>query len=234
MTATGEGPMSRLSDDDLHLFNEGTHSRLYDHLGNHPVAAGTVFGVWAPAADEVAVIGDFNGWDGAAHPLVPRGSSGIWEGVVADAADGHRYKYRIRNGSWEQDKADPFAQRTEVPPATASVVGTGAHEWGDGLWMAEREACHAHDAPVSVYEVHLGSWRRPGGGLPHYREIAEPLSAHVRAHGFTHVEFLPLTSTPSTDRGATRPPATSRPRPGTANRGTSWPSSTDSTRTASA
>ena len=196
MTATGEGPVSRLSDDDLHLFNEGTHSRLYDHLGNHPVAAGTVFGVWAPAADGVAVIGDFNGWDGAAHPLVPRGSSGIWEGVVADAADGHRYKYRIRNGSWEQDKADPFAQRTEVPPATASVVGTGAHEWGDGVWMAERGARHAHDAPVSVYEVHLGSWRRPGGGLPHYREIAEPLSAHVRAHGFTHVEFLPLTEHP--------------------------------------
>jgi len=196
MTTNGEGPMSRLSDDDLHLFNEGTHSRLYDHLGNHPVAAGTIFGVWAPAADEVAVIGDFNGWDGAAHPLAPRGSSGIWEGVVPGATDGQRYKYRIRNGSWEQDKADPLAQRTELPPATASVIGAGTHDWGDAAWMAERGARHAHDAPVSVYEVHLGSWRRPGGRLPGYLEIAEPLSAYVRAHGFTHVEFLPLTEHP--------------------------------------
>jgi len=185
-----------LTDDDLYLLNEGTHSRIYDCLGAHPVEGGTGFAVWAPAAQAVSVIGDFNGWDGASHPLVPRGTSGIWEGVAAGAADGHRYKYLIRAGGRVLEKADPVGQRTEEPPATASVIGVGSHEWGDAAWMVERGARHALDAPVSVYEVHLGSWRRPDGRFPHYREIAEPLSAHVRAHGFTHVEFLPLMEHP--------------------------------------
>ena len=185
-----------LNHDDLAAFNDGTHSRIYDFLGAHPAAEGTRFAVWAPAADRVAVVGDFNGWDGAAHPLAPRGSSGIWEGQVAGAAEGHRYKYLVSTGSQHHEKADPMAQRTEEPPATASIIGGGAHDWGDATWIAERRARHALDAPVSVYEVHLGSWRRPDGRMPSYREIAGPLAEHVLAHGFTHVEFLPLMEHP--------------------------------------
>ncbi|MCB1013894.1 MAG: 1,4-alpha-glucan branching protein GlgB [Acidimicrobiales bacterium] len=202
MTLPDDAPDHRPDDDlglgpeDLWSFNEGTHARLFDHLGAHPTAAGTRFAVWAPAADRVAVTGDFNGWDDGAHPLSPCGSSGIWAGVVPGAAPGNRYKYAIANGGRRLEKADPFARRTEVPPATASVIDDSTHAWGDAEWMAGRAQRHALDAPVSVYEVHLGSWRRPDGRLPTYREIAEPLAAHVRAHGFTHVEFLPLMEHP--------------------------------------
>ena len=186
-----------LGPDDLWQFNEGTHARLFDHLGNHPaVGGGTRFAVWAPSAEGVAVVGDFDGWGGGAHELAPCGSSGIWAGVVVGAADGHRYKYRIRHHGSVLEKADPMAQRTEEPPATASAIGAGAHEWGDQAWMASRRDRHALDAPVSVYEVHLGSWRRPGGRLPSYRDIAEPLAQHVLDLGFTHVEFLPLMEHP--------------------------------------
>ena len=117
-----------LSDDDLWQFNEGTHARLYDHLGAHPVDGGTRFAVWAPAAEGVWVVGDFNGWDGHEHRLAPCGESGIWAGVVAGARDGQRYKYAIANGGRTVEKADPFAQRTEEPPATASVIETESLE----------------------------------------------------------------------------------------------------------
>ncbi len=186
----------RLTDDDLWRFNEGTHDRMYEHLGAHPAGEGTEFAVWAPAAEAVSVVGDFNFWDPATHSLAPRGSSGIWHGVVPEARDGQRYKYVIRGGGRSVEKADPFARRTEEPPNTASIIGGGTHDWGDAEWMATRAAKHAVDAPVSVYEVHLGSWRRPDGRMPTYREIAEPLSQHVRDHGFTHVEFLPLMEHP--------------------------------------
>ena len=186
-----------LGPDDLWRFNEGTHARLFDHLGNHPAAGGgTRFAVWAPSAEGVTVVGDFDGWGGGDHQLAPCGSSGIWAGVVPVATDGHRYKYRIRHHGQVLEKADPMAQRTEEPPATASVIGHGAHEWGDEAWMAGRHRRHALDAPVSVYEVHLGSWRRPDGRLPSYRDIAEPLAEHVLGQGFTHVEFLPLMEHP--------------------------------------
>lgn len=186
-----------LGPDDLWRFNEGTHARLFDHLGNHPAfGGGTRFAVWAPSAEAVAVVGDFDGWGGGGHALAPCGGSGIWAGIVPSAVEGQRYKYRIRHDGRELEKADPMAQRAEEAPATASVIGRGEHEWRDAAWMASRAERHALDAPVSVYEVHLGSWRRPDGALPNYRDIAAPLADHVLAQGFTHVEFLPLMEHP--------------------------------------
>ena len=189
-----------LSDLDLYLFNEGTHFRLYDKLGAHPApgrSGGIRFAVWAPNAEAASVIGDFNDWTPGADPLAPRASSGIFEGTVPAARPGHRYKYRLRarGSGYEADKADPFAFRTEIPPATASVVWAPRHRWEDEAWMADRGARSAQDAPVSIYEVHLGSWRR----VPEeenrslsYREIAPLLVEHVQRLGFSHVEFLPV------------------------------------------
>ena len=199
--ATEKLPASALTDLDLYLFNEGTHFRLYEKLGAHPAGArpadGTHFAVWAPNAEAVSVIGDWNDWTPERDRLAPRGSSGIFEGTVAPARPGERYKYRVRSrlGGTEVDKADPFAFRTEVPPATASYVWTPSHRWGDDGWMAARGPRSERAAPVSVYEVHLGSWRR----VPEeenrsltYRELAGALVDHVTDLGFTHVEFLPL------------------------------------------
>ncbi|MBW3535169.1 MAG: 1,4-alpha-glucan branching enzyme, partial [Gemmatimonadetes bacterium] len=195
--------VSLLGEEDLHLFNEGTHSRLYRKLGAHGLESddgeeGVVFGVWAPGAREVSVIGDFNGWEKGAHPLTARGSSGIWEGFVPGVGRGTRYKYHIvsHNAGYAVDKADPFGVRQEEPPATGSVVWELDHEWGDDAWMAERGQRNARDAPISVYEVHLGSWRRPDGTMPSYTSIAEALADYVAETGFTHVEFMPLTEHP--------------------------------------
>ncbi|MCZ7526000.1 MAG: 1,4-alpha-glucan branching protein GlgB [Acidimicrobiia bacterium] len=193
---------SLLSEDDLYLFNEGTHRHLDEKLGAHPVTVdrtkGTVFGVWAPAAGRVSVVGDFNGWDPGAHPLAPRAGSGIWEGFVAGVGPGAVYKYRIesRRGGYRVDKADPFAFAAEVSPRTASVVADLEYSWGDGAWMAGRHGRAALDRPMAVYEVHLGSWRREDGRMLGYREIAAPLAEHVRRMGFTHVELLPVMEHP--------------------------------------
>ena len=203
-TPVGTAYASLLSDQDLHLFNEGTHRGLASKLGAHPVPAGegvaTRFAVWAPNAALVSVIGDFNGWRGDQDRLVPRASSGIWEGTVAGAQRGHVYKYEIITGQGERlEKADPFATQSEIPPRTGSVIWDPDHQWEDGEWMRRRGATVALDAPISVYEMHLGSSRRdpqdPGRFLS-YMAVAPLLIDHVLDSGFTHVEFLPLTEHP--------------------------------------
>ncbi|MGH2689042.1 MAG: 1,4-alpha-glucan branching protein GlgB, partial [Actinomycetota bacterium] len=196
--------VTRLTDQDLHLFNEGTHNQLADRLGAHPVTvdgvAGTSFGVWAPNARSVTVVGDFNAWDAALHHLAARGSSGIWEGFVPGVTAGHKYKFHIvGSNGYTVDKADPFAVHTEVPPRTASVIWDLSYEWGDDQWMRTRAGANALDAPTSVYEVHLGSWRRvpeDGNRSLTYRELAEQLPDYVASMGFTHVELLPVMEHP--------------------------------------
>jgi 1,4-alpha-glucan branching enzyme len=194
----GKPKVLRISADDLHWFNEGSHLDLHDKLGAHTLEDGGVhFAVWAPAAEAVSVVGDWNGWDDAADPLEPLAGSGIWRGVAPDAARGDRYKYRIRHAGRSHDKADPVAFRAALPPETNSIVWSLDHAWRDESWMRERGRRNAADAPISIYELHLGSWRRgPDGALPGYRQIAEPLAEHVRSLGFTHIELLPLMEHP--------------------------------------
>ncbi|MEV1143639.1 1,4-alpha-glucan branching protein GlgB [Micromonospora sp. NPDC049799] len=179
---------------DLHLIGEGRHERLWDALGARVFDEGVAFTVWAPNAQGVRVVGDFTGWspdDG--WPMRSLGSSGVWEVFVPGAQVGARYKYRIlgADGQW-RDKADPLAAYAEVPPATASVVHHSTYEWSDAVWLERRAQRRPHQEPMSVYEVHLGSWR-PGLS---YRELAEQLTAYVTELGFTHVEFLPVMEHP--------------------------------------
>jgi len=190
-------PDSQLTSDDLHLFNEGTHHRLYRKLGAHVVDGGTRFAVWAPNARTVSVIGDWNGWTPGRDELHPRQSSGIWEAVVKNIGHGARYKYAIVGpDGHKRDKADPFAARAEHPPATASMVWECHHEWGDHAWMKTRKDRIAHRAPVSIYELHLGSWRRDHNDVLGYRELGERLAEHVGNLGFTHVELMPIMEHP--------------------------------------
>ncbi|MGP6171909.1 1,4-alpha-glucan branching protein GlgB [Microbacterium sp. A204] len=182
---------------DLHLIAEGRHERLWEVLGaNAHLIDGEIgisFAVWAPNAQAVRVVGEFNDWSGEGHTLRSMGSSGVWELFIPGISPGTVYKYQILtpDGTWIL-KADPMAQRSQVPPETASVVPFSAYSWKDGAWMTRRAATHAVAQPMSVYEVHLGSWR---GGLG-YRDVAEPLIAHVIETGFTHVEFMPLAEHP--------------------------------------
>jgi 1,4-alpha-glucan branching enzyme len=189
-----------LTDHDIYLFREGTHTRLYEKLGAHCVAGGTAFSVWAPNAEAVSVIGDFNGWERTRHVLLPRpDGSGIWEGFIAAVGPGVRYKYHVasRYRGYRADKGDPFAFAWEPPPQTASRVWDLGYEWGDGEWMAARAAGNALSAPLSIYEMHLGSWRRRDGSVfLTYRELAQELPAYIADLGFTHVEFLPPTEHP--------------------------------------
>jgi 1,4-alpha-glucan branching enzyme len=189
-----------LSDEDIYWFNEGTHRRLGEKLGAHFGDGGVSFAVWAPNAAGVSVIGDFNGWDRAAHPLRARDVSGIWEAFVTGVGSGDIYKFAITTSQGATlEKADPFASCSEVPPRTGSVVWDLSYDWGDAEWMRHRGAANALSAPISVYEVHLGSWRRPGDDpsrLPRYADIAQPLIDYVTQAGFTHVEFLPLMEHP--------------------------------------
>jgi 1,4-alpha-glucan branching enzyme len=196
---------SLLTDDDLHFFNEGTHLRMYEKLGAHPVAgngaAGVFFAVFAPNAQSVSVMGDWNGWNKGAEPLRHRGQSGIWEGFVPGVAPGAAYKYHVvsRLNGYSVDKADPYAFAAEPPPRTGSVVAELDFAWGDEDWMKDRAWRHGPSAPISIYEVHLGSWRRspgPGHGFLNYREIAPLLAEYTRAMGFTHVELLPVMEHP--------------------------------------
>jgi 1,4-alpha-glucan branching enzyme len=166
-------------------------------MGAHPTGEGTHFAVWAPNADGVSVIGDWNGWNPATDKLSPRGVSGIWEGFVESVGPAAAYKYRITNGKFAAEKADPFGFHHETPPHTASKVWDLSYEWGDGGWQRDRAARNALDAPMSIYEMHLGSWRRGEGGRHlTYRELAEQLPEYLTRLGFTHVEFLPVMEHP--------------------------------------
>ncbi|WPF83356.1 1,4-alpha-glucan branching protein GlgB [Sanguibacter sp. 4.1] len=186
---------------DQHLVREGRHEELWTVLGANTKTFpgtlgevhGTAFAVWAPNARAVRVIGDFNTWSGSSHPMRSLGSTGLWELFVPDVTAGSRYKFEIlsADGSWHQ-KADPMAQGTEIPPATASVVVESAYEWQDADWLERRAADDPHNAPLSIYEVHLGSWRQTLS----YRELAEQLTDYVVDMGFTHVELMPVAEHP--------------------------------------
>jgi 1,4-alpha-glucan branching enzyme len=200
-----DATFSLLGEQDLHLFNEGTHYRLYEKLGAHLVThrgkEGVYFAVWAPDAVEVSVVGDFNGWEKGRHLLLPKGESGIWEGFLEGLEEGTFYKYHItsRFNGYQVQKADPFAFYAEVAPRTASVVHGLEYEWEDGDWMKSRAERNALDAPISIYEVHLGSWMRvpEEGNRPlTYRELAPLLADYVERLGFTHVEFMPVMEHP--------------------------------------
>jgi 1,4-alpha-glucan branching enzyme len=203
---TPKGPRSSanraglLTDDDVWLFNEGAHTRLYERLGAQLEAAGTHVGLWAPNAAAVSVVGDFNGWRPGHDPLEPRGDSGLWQARVGGLEHGSRYKFHVdshRRG-YAVDKADPFAFYAEPPPRTASVVWDLAHEWGDADWMAERGGRNALDAPIAIYEMHVGSWRAADHEHRslNYRELAEPLARYVTETGYTHVELMPVMEHP--------------------------------------
>lgn len=197
---------SWLSEEDIYLFREGRHRRLYEKLGAHVWRVGNSegvhFAVWAPNARAVSVVGDFNGWRAGAHPLQVRAdSSGIWEGFIADLGVGALYKYHLvsRDTGYAVEKADPFAFLSEPPPRTASIVSNPAYQWSDQSWMARRGAASALNAPIAIYEMHLGSWRRvpeEGDRMLTYREIAARLPAYLVELGFTHVEFMPVTEHP--------------------------------------
>jgi 1,4-alpha-glucan branching enzyme len=197
---------SLLTDHDVYLFKEGRHVRLYDKLGSHLRSVdgkqGAQFAVWAPNAESVSVLGDFNGWNGTAHPLSARqDASGIWEGFVPGVGSGACYKYRIvsHHNDYRVDKGDPFAFCWEEPPRTASRVCDLSYDWGDQEWMRDRARPNALDAPLSIYEVHLGSWRREveeGNRYLSYREAAHWLAGYVTDIGFTHVELMPVMEHP--------------------------------------
>jgi 1,4-alpha-glucan branching enzyme len=194
-----------LTDVDLHLFNEGSHLQLHDKLGAHPMTVdgsrGTYFAVYAPNAERVSVMGDFNGWNKSSRPLGPRADSGIWEGFLPGVLPGAVYKYHVasRFHGYRADKADPFGFLQEVPPRTGSVVAELDYAWGDEAWMEERPRRNPLAVPMAIYEAHLGSWGRvPGDGdRPFtYREIAPRLAEYLKDMGFTHVEFLPVMEHP--------------------------------------
>ncbi|MEU4607133.1 1,4-alpha-glucan branching protein GlgB [Kribbella sp. NPDC023972] len=190
-----------LGEVDLHLIGEGRHEQLWTVLGAHVrrydgpagTVTGTSFAVWAPNAQGIRLTADFNFWDGRAHPMRSLGGSGVWELFVPGVGPGTRYKFDIcgRDGVWRQ-KADPMANLAETPPANASVVHESSYEWNDAAWIERRAASQAYAEPMSVYEVHLGSWRKDKS----YRELADELVAYVNEMGFTHVEFMPVMEHP--------------------------------------
>ena len=197
---------SLLTDHDIYLYKEGNHFRLYDKLGAHLVehngVKGTIFAVWAPNAAKVSIVGDFNHWDPERHPLTARwDGSGIWEGFIPRISKGAIYKYHIvsQHNGYRVNKGDPFAFFWEMPPRTASMVWDLDYEWTDDAWREKQAAHNSLKAPVSIYEVHLGSWQRDPADpdrLLSYNELAKPLTDYVKDMGFTHVEFLPVMEHP--------------------------------------
>lgn len=198
--------VSLLSDFDVYLFNEGSLFKAYEKLGAHPIEhegrRGVYFAVWAPNAASVSAMGEFNGWDKTSHPLKLRGSSGIWEGFIEGVWIGCAYKYHIVSAvnGYQVDKADPYGVLHETPSRTASRVWDLSFSWNDAAWMQTRKAKNALDAPISIYEIHIGSWRRKledGNWRPlNYRELAPLLAEHVKELGFSHVEFMPIMEHP--------------------------------------
>jgi 1,4-alpha-glucan branching enzyme len=188
------------SDHDLYLFGQGTLYQAYRLLGAFPEPSGVRFRVWAPNADQVAVIGDFNRWDGRVNRMQCLGDSGVWEGFVSGLAAGCLYKFELRHRASGTllVKSDPYARATESRPATASrAVAPSAHAWKDAAWMAARDQCDWLHAPMNVYEIHAGSWmRHPGGRFYSYRDLAERLVPYVTEMGYTHIEFMPLMEHP--------------------------------------
>jgi len=189
---------------DLHLVAEGSHHELYERLGAHPRtvqgAQGTAFAVWAPSAAAVSVVGSFNFWDGRQHPMRSMGATGIWELFLPGVGRGDCYKFEIQTADGElRLKADPFAFQAELPPGTASIVAETEHVWRDAAWLAQRAAAEPLRRPASIYEVHLGSWRRDPAAPQRplgYLELADQLAAHVVELGFTHVELMPVMAHP--------------------------------------
>ncbi len=198
--------ITRLTDHDIYLYKEGTHHRLYDKMGAHLINVdgvdGTHFSVWAPNAKEVSVVGNFNGWNKGSHPLAVRwDSSGIWEGFIPGVGKGELYKYSIQShqNDHQVEKIDPFAFYCETPPKTASIVWDLDYTWRDEEWMKARRHKNSLNAPIAIYELHFGSWRRiieDNNRYLTYREMAKMLSKYVKDMGFTHVEFMPLTAFP--------------------------------------
>ncbi|PWT74882.1 MAG: 1,4-alpha-glucan branching enzyme [Proteobacteria bacterium] len=202
----GGDAISMLTEQDVYLFREGNLFRAYEKLGAHLAksegAAGTHFAVWAPNAERVSVVGDFNDWSPERDAMIARNDgSGIWEGFIPGVGEGALYKYRIvsRYGAYTIDKSDPVAFRCEAPPRTASIVCNPSHQWADADWMAGRARANGLAAPMAIYEVHIGSWRRvmeEGNRRLTYRELAQQLTAYVKEMGFTHVELLPVMEHP--------------------------------------
>ncbi len=197
--------MTLLSDFDVHLFNEGRHYRLYEKLGAHPVKVagvnGTYFAVWAPNANYVGVIGDFNGWNTGSHPLHPRAQSGIWEGFIPGVGRGAVYKFHVgsHNRGYRVDKVDPLGLYSLPPPETGSVIWDLDYEWADRDWMAKRQQNNGLHAPMTIYEVHLGSWKRipeEGNRSLTYLELADELPEYLQSMGFSHAEFMPIMEHP--------------------------------------
>jgi 1,4-alpha-glucan branching enzyme len=191
-----------MRENDFYLFHEGTHLKLADVLGAHVQSdrGGTEFAVWAPNAQTVSVIGNFNGWQPHATPLSPA-DGGLWQGFAHGVYAGTHYKFRVESkyGGYVADKADPIGFLHETPPQTASIVWDLTYEWNDGEWMANRRNANSLDSPISIYEVHLGSWKRvaaEGNRSLSYSELADELIPYVKEMGFTHVEFLPVMEHP--------------------------------------
>lgn len=187
---------------DSHLFNRGVHYQLYEVMGAHKAVhqgiAGVKFAVWAPGAMRVALVGDFNFWDGRVNPMRSMGSSGVWELFVPGLKDGERYKFEIKSQQGEiLVKADPFAHASELRPMTASVVtDVDSYRWSDNEWIAKRERNNSHTQPLNIYEVHLGSWKMSHGHHRNFREIAYDLAAYCKEMGFTHIELMPVEEHP--------------------------------------
>ena len=204
-TMSNSSSVSLLSADDGYLFNEGSHFRLYEKLGAHVVKqgehVGTYFAVWAPDAEQVFLIGDFNGWNKSSHRLTPKDSTGIWQGFFPAVGKGALYKYHIvsRFHAYRVDKSDPFSIFNEIPPKSASIVWDLNYDWNDGPWMAQRHKKNRLDQPMAIYEMHLGSWRRikrDANRSLSYRELATQLADHLDGLGYTHVEFMPVMDHP--------------------------------------
>jgi 1,4-alpha-glucan branching enzyme len=205
LTQLKQTDFTLLSDHDIYLFNEGSHFRLYEKLGAHTArinnVEGTYFAVWAPDAERVSVLGNFNNWNDSSHLLSPRGSSGIWEGFFPGIGKGELYKYHVRSRfkGYRVNKTDPFAIFNEIPPKTASIVWDLNYGWNDREWLEHRGERNGLDKPMAIYEIHLGSWRRrpeDGNRSLSYRELADELPRYVNHLGFTHVEFLPIMDHP--------------------------------------